>query len=155
MEILFDRVWQLTPDQARTNLIVPFSVPHAFDHLEFHASYGPKVVTDPEVCMHGLEECMEKYVRPQDRPDVLRLEDFDPPVNFVTISIDCGDEYVGCAHRHPNDQTIVIGENDATLGFFRHKIEAGDWRVVLNVHAVVAGTVEYHLTITGKEAGEA
>lgn len=154
MEILLDHIWTLTPEDARTNVIVPFTVPHDFDRLEFRASYGPKLVTDPEIRMRGLKECMEKYVAPKDRPAVLRLEDFDPPVNFVTLSVDCGEEYVGCAHRHPPEQTITIGAREATFGFFRHPAEAGEWRVVLNVHAVIAGTVDYHLTITGKEADE-
>lgn len=154
MEILLDRTWTLTPADARTNVLVPFTVPHDFDRLEIHASYGPKLVTDPEVRMRGLEECMEKYVAPKDRPAVLRLEDFDPPVNFVTLSVDCGGEYIGCAHRHPAEQTITIGARESTFGFFRRPVEPGEWRVVLNVHAVIAGTVDYHLTITGKEAEE-
>lgn len=155
MEVLLDRTWKLLPEQSRTNIVVPFSVPHAFERLEFEFEYGPKVVDDPEVILRGVTECMEKYVRPQDRPKEIRVEDYEPPVNFVTLSVDCEGEYVGCAHRHPPVGKIVIGADDATFGFFCRPIEAGEWRVVLNVHAVVAGTVDYHLTITGKEAGEA
>ena len=155
MEILLDQRWTLVPKQSCTNLIVPFTVPHAFEKLEFQFAYGPKVVDDPEIILQGVTECMEKYVRPQDRPKEIRVEDYDPPVNFVTLSVDCGDEYVGCAHRHAPEGIVSISADDATFGFFCRPIEAGEWRVVLNVHAVVAGTVDYHLVITGKEAGEA
>lgn len=154
MEILLDQKWTLVPEQSRTNVIVPFTVPRSFEQLEFKFSYGPKIVDDPEIILQGVTECMEKYVRPEDRPEVIRVEDYDPPVNFVTLSVDCEGEYVGCAHRHPHEGTVVIGEKNATLGFFCRPIEASEWRVVLNVHAVVAGTVDYYLTITAKEAGE-
>ncbi len=155
MEVLLDKAWSFVPADTATNVIVPFTVPRDFDHLEFVFSYGPKVVDDPVVILREVTACMEKYVAPADRPKEIRVEDFDKPVNFVTLSIDCGDEYIGCAHRHPPEGTIRIGAEDATFGFFRHPASAGAWRVVLNVHAVMAGTVDYHLTITGKEAGEA
>ena len=155
MDILLDHTWIFTPEQARTNVIVPFTVPRAYDRLQFDFVYGPKAIHDPEIILQKMTECMEKYVPPEERPPVIRVGDYDAPVNFVTLSVDCGDEYIGCAHRHPSKQTIVIGEKEASFGFFAHPITAGDWRVVLNIHAVVAGTVNYHLVITGKEAGEA
>ena len=56
MEVLLDQRWTLVPEQSRTNLIVPFTVPHAFEKLEFQFAYGPKVVDDPAVILRGVTE---------------------------------------------------------------------------------------------------
>ena len=154
MKVLFKDVWKLTPEQSRTNILVPFTVPCEFERLELRCQYSPKVVEDPAVAFQQIESCIQKYVRPEERPEVIRIEDYDIPVNFVTLSLDCGTEYIGCAHRHAPEQTIFVGAQGATVGFFAHPIVPGEWRAVLNVHAVISNTVEYGLTIVGKEFGE-
>ena len=51
-----------------------------------------------------------------------------------------------------NDNLVdEISEDFASLGFYRGAIDTGNWRAVINVHAIITNDVTYHLKIEGEE----
>jgi hypothetical protein len=71
------------------------------------------------------------------------------PVRSAAGLVDCGERYVGCAHRHTPEQRHIISRHFSSPGFFKTPAAAGAWRAVLNVHAIVSGEVRYHLRVNG------
>lgn len=154
MEVLLRHDCTLRPEDARKNILLPFSVPKSFDRLAILLHYGPKEVRDPAIIQPQIEACVQRYFPPGTTLTARDMEEYPCLFNFVTLSLDCGDTYIGCAHRHPPKQTIFIAENSASWGFAPHPITQGAWRVALHVHAVVAGTVDCHIAVCGLEKGE-
>lgn len=72
-----------------------------------------------------------------------------PLNNHLTLSLDYNDEYLGCAHRHPNKQKHIISPEFSSPGFLKHKIQMGSWKAVINLHHIAGGNVDYHIKISG------
>ena len=80
------------------------------------------------------------------------LENFIPSVvSLITLSLDSEGEYLGCAHRHAPEQRNIVSAEFSSPGFFRFSPAAGNWRAVINVHAVVSPEVRYRLQILAYE----
>lgn len=141
-------------EDVQRNVLLPFTLPQDYEQLAVRLHYGPKEVRDPEIIRPRIEECVRKYFPPGVTLTEKDMEEYPCLLNFVTLSLDCGEEYVGCAHRHPPDQTILVSEREASPGFFRRRAGKGPWRVVLHVQAVVAGTVDCHVAVFGLKGGE-
>lgn len=153
MEVLLERTLRLTPADDRSNILLPFTVPHDFAWLEFHCAYTPKYLTDPELVRQAVAACHVRYLRPQDRPRYIDPAEYTLK-NLVTLSIDCGSRYLGAAHRQAHEQVHIISNDFASSGFWKCPANAGQWRAVLNIHALASPEVEYTLCVIGKEAGE-
>lgn len=154
MEVLLERSLRLTPADDRTNILLPFTVPHDFARLEFHCAYTPKHLTDPDEVWQAVAACYARYLRPQDRPAEIDPAQFTLN-NLVTLSVDCGARYLGAAHRQAPDQVHTISRDFASPGFWKWPAKAGQWRAVINVHALASREVQYTLRVVGKEADEA
>ncbi len=154
MDSILGKTLIFTPKNNKTNFSIPFTLEHSYDRLNISCRYSPKIVDDLELAKHEIEIGLQKYV-PVDQLDSYgNWEDYLPLLNFVTLSLDYEDQYLGCAHRHDPEQEHTISENIASPGFFKHKPVPGNWKAVLNIHAIVSPEVKYHLQITGVEAGE-
>ncbi|MCI8329390.1 MAG: hypothetical protein HFG02_07235 [Oscillibacter sp.] len=154
MELLLKKRFTFTEADVRKNILVPFRVERDYVRLAIRLRYGPKSIRDPEIILPKIQACVETYF-----PDGFRLteedmKDFDQLLNFVTLSLDKDGEYVGCAHRHPPEQTILISEEGSDWGFAPAPAGRGDWRIVLHVQAVVVGAVDYDLEVYGLEREE-
>ena len=137
MELLLKKRFTFTEADVRKNILVPFRVERDYVRLAIRLRYGPKSIRDPEIILPKIQACVETYF-----PD------------FVTLSLDKDGEYVGCAHRHPPEQTILISEEGSDWGFVPAPAGRGDWRIVLHVQAVVVGAVDYDLEVYGLEREE-
>jgi hypothetical protein len=72
-----------------------------------------------------------------------------PVFNLVTLSFDENGEYRGACHRQPNNQTIIIADNNSTPGILNRPIKSGEWDVILNIH--YAGCdIDYKIEIDGE-----
>lgn len=154
MDILLRHDCILHPEDWQKNILLPFEIPKAYDRLAILLQYGPKEVCDRAVISPQIEACVARYFPPGTQLSDKDREKYPCLYNFVTLSLDCGEEYIGCAHRHPPRQTICIAQERASWGFQPHAITKGLWRVVLHVQAVVAGTVDCHVAVCGLEKGE-
>ena len=157
-EVILDKILYLHPEDSKTNVCIPFSLEKRCLSLEFFCSYEPKKCDDRERAKQQILAALESYV-PAEYRDRNNWPESCPPmesflpsvVSLITLSVDAPagklQEYLGCAHRHANEQRLVISAGFSSPGFFRRSPEAGDWRAVINVHAVVSREVKYRLVI--------
>ena len=140
------------PEQELTNIIHFFPVSKRYKKLHITFTYQPKYVYDEEVCRPFLYEGAKQYDKSLLNHFEEQFREHLPLSNFLTLSFDdASGAYRGCAHRHNPTQEHEIGEDFASLGFYRGAIDTGDWRAVINVHAIITGDVTYHLKIEGEE----
>ena len=153
-KIILDRTIILHPEDSKTNVFIPFSLRKDYSSLEFVYSYEPKNCEDREKARELLLKGMETYVPAEYRGRLGSfgspgfIEDFLPSVvNLLTLSLDAPGRYLGCAHRHAPEQRHTVSAEFSSPGFFRHPPTAGDWRVLINVHAVVSRELRCRLKI--------
>lgn len=151
---IFENTFTLTPAESKTNVVVPLDVPRDFTALLFCTEYEPKIVADQVSARKAVEAAIECFIPEEARPVWGRWQDYMPVVNFITLSLDCGETYIGCAHRHSPVQDHIISASYASPGFVRHAACAGSWRCVLNCHAVVDEAVRYTLRVYGADENE-
>ena len=154
MKLLFDRTINIHPDDSKTNIDIPLEITEVFSALFIQTEYTPKIVEDRDLSRREIEVGVARYIPEYDLAEFGRWEDYMPLVNFITLSIDCGDEYIGCAHRHSPVQDHIISPVYSSPGFFRHTIRTGGWNFVLNCHAVIDKTVRYRLQVWGADENE-
>ena len=154
MRLLFDQTINITAADNKTNIDLPLEITEDNFALFIQTAYTPKVIEDRDLARREIEAGIVRYIPENDRAEFGRWEDYLPLVNFITLSVDCGDEYIGCAHRHSPVQDHIISPAYSSPGFIRHAVRAGRWNFVLNCHAVVNGTVQYRLRIWGADENE-
>ena len=147
-EVILDEVFCLHPDDSKTNVCVSFSLKKDYHSLEFISSYEPKKCDDKELAKQLILKGLEAYVPSEYREQYGPWEIYLPSVvSLITLSVDFSEVYLGCAHRHAPEQRHIISADFSSPGFFRHSPCAGDWRAVINVHAVVNPEVRYRLQV--------
>jgi hypothetical protein len=155
VEILLDRLFLLHADDAKTNVCVPFQVEREFGSLEFVCVYGPKGYDDEAAAILMIEEGLRRFVPEEYRESLEGLDQFLPSVtSLVTLSIDYGGRYLGCAHRHAPEQRHIVSAHFSSPGFLKQPVLAGDWRAVINVHSVVSRELRYRLRVLARERSE-
>jgi hypothetical protein len=154
MKIIFEKEIILHPENSKTNIFLPFKVENGFDRMEIHFSYTPKELDDKALSLKYINAGMEKYAPEKYRSGYQNSEDFLPVLNLVTLSLDSPEGYLGCAHRHEPEQIHIISEKSSSPGFVPQKPVSGDWRAVVNVHAVVTETCTCRLKIFNTDGSE-
>lgn len=155
MKLLEDRSFCVSKAEVRSNIAVPFVVDRPFAALIIRLDYAPHRVTDEKLCAEEIETCLRRYLPREEWPkETIRPGDYDPLFNFITLSLDCGDRYAGCAHRHDPSLTVRISEQEASPGFDPAPIREGPWQVMLHVHAVITSQIQCHLQIWGAEEAD-
>lgn len=154
MDILLRQDFAFHLEDVRKNFLLPFYVEKNYDRLVVLLHYGPKSVSDPTIIGPQIEKCVERYFPKGYQLTEEDMKEFQQLFNFVTLSVDYNGTYVGCAHRHPPEQQIVISSAGSSWGFAQQAADPGDWRVVLHVQAVVDGTVDCAVAVCGMERGE-
>ena len=131
---------KISEGSSKTNISHKFSVSDNAKRLVIGFSYYPKEV-EAAHSLELIENGLEKYNIESDNPS-----QFLPINNLLTLSFDENGKYRGACHRHPNEQTIIISDENSTPGIINKPMEAGEWDAVLNVH--FAGCeVEYSIEI--------
>lgn len=154
MKLLFDQTIQIHPSDNKTNIDIPLEITEEHYALFIQTAYTPKIIEDTDLAQREIEAGIARYIPESALAEFGRWEDYTPLVNFITLSIDCGEEYIGCAHRHSPVQDHIISPAYASPGFIRHTIGPGMWNFVLNCHAAVSETILYHLRISGADENE-
>jgi hypothetical protein len=134
----------LTPESSRRAFDLPFALERPAERLRIDFSYEPKRYADREDSLRLIAECLRgRGAKLEGRT----AERYLPLVNLVTISLDCGTDYIGCAHRHDREQVHFIGAAASSPGFFPFAPRAGAYRVVVSAHCVLSPSCEVSLRV--------
>ncbi len=147
--ILKETETYLRPDDERSNRYIPFTVPEGIKKLFITYSYSPKILENKEKSYELIRENILRDA-PEDMDRYTDYEEFMPLKNLVTLSLDSPEGFRGAAHRHDETQFHEIGESFASPGFLKSKIIAGEWRLSLNIHAVVTDICTCRIKIEGE-----
>lgn len=147
--ILKETEAKLRPDDSKSNRYIPFTVPEGTEKLFITYSYSPKILEDKEKSYELIRENILRDA-PEDTDRYTDYEEFMPLKNLVTLSLDSPTEFRGAAHRHDESQHHEIGEHFASPGFLKGKISEGQWRLSLNIHAVVTDICTCRIKIEGE-----
>lgn len=139
----------LSPEDSKSNRYIPFTVPEGTKKLFITYSYSPKILGDKQKSYELIRENILRDA-PEDTDRYPDYEEFMPLKNLVTLSLDSPAEFRGAAHRHDEKQYHEIGENFASPGFLKGKTAAGEWRLSLNIHAVVTDICTCRIKIEGE-----
>ena len=150
MKTLLEKQITLTPEDEKTNVIVPFETDEAYKKLFISYSYFPKLLEDREKAEKLIEENLIRDAG-DDAEKYSDYEKFMPLKNLITLSLDSQSDYRGAAHRQDSEQRHEIGPDFASPGFIKGEIGKGKWQLVLNVHAVVTDEVSCFLKVEAEE----
>lgn len=139
----------LHPDDTRSNRYIFFDVPEGTEKLHITYSYSPKNLEDKEKSYELIRENILRDA-PEDIDRYTDYEEFLPLKNLVTVSLDSPVEFRGAAHRHDKEQYHEISKDFASPGFLKGEIISGQWRLSLNVHAVVTDICTCRIKIEGE-----
>lgn len=153
MAILLKKDLRVKPEDEKTNISLPFTVPCQVKSLEIEFSYEPKILEDNDRARLLIEKCIEKDAG-EFKAEYPTWESFLPLKNLITVSLDDPEGHRGCAHRQANFQSHSIGESFASPGFYKGKIQQGRWQVVLNIHGVVTEEIACRLCVKAGEGDE-
>lgn len=151
MKTLLDTRVHLTPDSEKMNISLTFRVPENTARLRILYSYAPKELSGAageKLAKDCLLRDAGKF-----RGEYPAAGDFLPLKNLVTLSLDDPHGYRGAAHRQAPRQAHEITAEYASPGFYAGAISAGDWKLTLNVHALVTEFCDCVIQIEA-EAGE-
>lgn len=149
---LFKHSAVLKSSDCATHVPHVFTVPECGE-LVFKFSYSPKKLDDMAAAKEQIENSFKKYSGDEHRYGYPEWETYCPLLNLLTLSIDSPSEYRGCAHRQPNEQVHTLSKSYASPGFTKGAIEAGEWRAVVSVHALVSDECSYTLEVFAKGCG--
>jgi len=152
---VLDTVLTITPKDDKTNVAVPFTLMEDADRLEITCEFSPKEIGDEALARQAALANIGRYVPRYQLP--LYKEQLAGGlilVNHLTLSLDQGENYLGCAHRHAPRQTHLISQAHSSPGFTRCRPAAGSYRAVINVHSITSPQVRYHLVVRAYREGD-
>lgn len=139
----------LHPDDTKSNRYIFFDVPEGTEKLHITYSYSPKNLEDKEKSYELIRENILRDA-PEDIDRYTDYEEFLPLKNLITVSLDSPVEFRGAAHRHDKEQYHETSKDFASPGFLKGEIIPGQWRLSLNVHAVVTDICTCRIKIEGE-----
>ncbi len=150
MKVLLKKSIRVTPEDEKTNIFIPFSVPEGCGKIEIDYSYSPKDLENEEKSIVLIKENLirDGWDEIAEKGD---YKEFMPLKNLITLSLDSPEGYVGAAHRQAATQHHEISENFSSVGFDRVKIAAGEWILALNLHAVVTDECVCEIEVSADE----
>lgn len=149
MKTLLDTRVHLTPESEKMNISLAFCVPGNAEKLCITYSYAPKELSG--TAGEALAEACLLRDTGEFREEYPAAASFLPLKNLITLSLDDPNGYRGAAHRQAPQQVHILTESEASPGFYAGAISAGEWKLTLNVHALVTEFCDCEIQI---ECGE-
>jgi hypothetical protein len=161
--VLLDSQSTLTPVDHQTHRLYPFEVPPGVQALTIDVRYAPKFLMPDESLSRAEEAIAGQASRFAERvgeplASAWRADQGTPGPNLrvpnlLTISLDdAAGTYRGAAHRHAEDQHLVLGVTDASPGLIAGHVPAGLWRLTLSAHTLVTDQCEVAIQIGADRA---
>ena len=145
MELILEKKIAFGLDDYKTHKPVTFELQRDFDKLHIYFQYSPKEVDD---CEHIITSTLRRYL-PEKEVAGINWEKYSPVANLLTLALSFEGQYIGCAHRSPPVQHIVIASGGSTPGFIAHTPKRGTWDGIISLHAI-STPVECSLRIIGE-----
>ena len=135
MDILLETNLNFTGEDNKTHRYVPFSLAKEYDSLHMFFEYSPKTVEDETFAKQIIEETTRKYLQ-KEQISANDWRTFLPVNNLLTLSLCRNGKYIGCAHRQPPKQHIIISAEISSCGFIPHSVTSGAWEAIISLHAI-------------------
>lgn len=146
--IVLDHTLRFHPDDDKSNVKVPFTLIKDAKALRITCSYSPKKIEDEALAQQAVLCSIGRYVP---RYQLTLYQDTIKKgielVNLLTLSLDAGETYLGCAHRHAPKQEHLVSESFSSPGFCRFAPKAGQYQAVINIHSITSKEVVYNLKV--------
>lgn len=144
--LLLSEEFQVYYKDEKTNISFPFDVPEDTVALKISFSYDPKMLGECDRAKMLIENNIKKDAG-EFADEYPCWQEYLPLKNLITVSLDDAKGYRGCAHRQDKDQVHIIREDFASRGFHKGRPDAGQWKVVLNLHGIVTEAVNCRLKV--------
>lgn len=135
---------RLFPEASRSHVEFRLFLPREFPVLEIRLAYAPKLLEDPARIAGLAAEARTRFAIPDDQATPAAFQ------NLLTLSFDDARGFRGAAHRHPPDQTLVLGPSPSP-GLHPGAVPRGAFRITLSVHAVLTEVCTYQLSVRAPE----
>lgn len=149
MELL-NEVFELTHNDTKTNIKIPFEVPQNYTSLQIHFTYGPKFSRD-QAAHEQVQEAIANYLFPASPALDFEVETYLPVENLVTLSLSKNGDYLGGHHNKMAQQKVMISNEAASVGFWPTAIEKAEWELQLNCHCAASNLLTARVRIEGIE----
>lgn len=152
MKTVLETDVHVLPESEKKNIALPFTLEADAEQMRISYSYAPKEL-DGAAARERIEACLLKDTG-EFRAEYPDYTHYLPLKNLITLSLDAPNGYRGCAHRQAPQQVHILSESFCSPGFLPGKIQKGEWRLVLNVHALVTDFCDCHIQIEVGEVGQ-
>ena len=135
MDLLFEKSFNFDRQDYKTHVMIPFFIKKDYQKLCVDFEYSPKTVEDKDLSLQIIDETLHRYLQEAQaaKEDPRK---FLPVTNLLTLSLDCGDDYIGAAHRPSPSQRIEISAKGSSPGFIPYSAMAGSWSATISIHAI-------------------
>lgn len=137
--ILFQQNFQLTHHAHQSHIVYRVHVPKGTQNLYIHFNYDPLLETNKT----SMRRSLDKEGLYQDQED-----DYEGFRNLLTLSVNDPEVFRGAHHYFDVDQEIVIGQEQASLGFVSGKLPSGMWEIVLSSHGIFSDVVHGSIRVS-------
>lgn len=148
MEKVLDTKFLLLKTDEKTHKKISFNIDKKINELKIEFQYTPKNVIESENIIEAFKEdkCDMNLKEAEFFKDIY-LKGEEKLKNLVTLSLYCENEYIGCAHRGLEKQTIIISTKESTLGFNNVMVREGQWDIVLSIHGIHSDKIDISLKV--------
>lgn len=143
---IFEIDLELSAFNTQSNIKLPFIVKDNHSTMTIYFTYLPDKSRD-YIAKEQVRQALEKYSLPEASPEDLKVNNYLPVENLITLSLSKDGQYLGGHHNKSNDQKIVLSEKEASHGFWPVKVEPANWELQLNCHCIASKNVEAKVRI--------
>lgn len=139
----------ITERNLKTHRNIFFTLNNKEELMKIEFKYSPTIAEDEKNILQAFENgccSLNEEESKLEREKFLNKQ--ENLKNLITLSLYYEDEYIGCAHRHSGNQTIVISSGVSTDGFIKTPIKAGQWLIVISIHAIYVDNIEICLGVS-------
>lgn len=143
---IFEIELELSAFDTQSNIQLPFIVKDNYTTMAIYFTYSPNKSND-YIAKEQVRQALEKYSLPGASAEELKVNNYLPVDNLITLSLSKNGQYLGGHHNKSNDQKIILSEKEASHGFWPVKIEPASWELQLNCHCIASKHVDAKVRI--------
>lgn len=125
----------------KTHIPISFHIDSTYNNLIILFSYSPQLSVD-HIAKKQLMELFEK-----EQLDVDSVEDYLPVENFLSLTLFKEEHFIGTYHNKSHRQKIFINNENASHGFNKTVVDAGQYELIINCHSVASEEIIINLIV--------
>ncbi|XJS10722.1 hypothetical protein ACF3NG_00160 [Aerococcaceae bacterium WGS1372] len=134
---IFEMDLDLSAFDTQSNIKLPFIVKDNHTSMTIYFTYSPDKSCD-YIAREQVRVALDKYKLPDATAEDLRVKNYLPVDNLITLSLSKNGQYLGGHHNKSNEQEIILSEQATSHGFWPVKIEPANWELQLNCHCIAS-----------------